>query len=87
MRHRFLRDRAAIAGVGETEYSRNSGMSHVALLLQAAVRAIEDAGLRPGEAVFEDITGDITMPRFKKADAATVQRISGEQAALPQNRA
>ena len=43
----LLRDKAAIVGIGETEYSRNSGMSDVALLLQASVRAIEDAGLTP----------------------------------------
>jgi len=42
-----LRDKAAIVGIGETEYTRGSGMSHLALLLQAAARAIEDAGLRP----------------------------------------
>jgi len=42
-----LRDKAAIVGIGETLYSRNSGMSDVALLLQASVRAIEDAGLSP----------------------------------------
>jgi len=43
----ILRDKAAIVGIGETEYSRNSGMSDMALLLQASVRAIEDAGLTP----------------------------------------
>lgn len=42
-----LRDRAAIVGIGETEYTRGSGMSHLALLLQAATRAVEDAGLSP----------------------------------------
>lgn len=42
-----LRDKAAIVGIGETEYSKNSGMSNLALLLQAATRAIEDAGLTP----------------------------------------
>ncbi|MBE0415431.1 MAG: transporter [Dehalococcoidia bacterium] len=42
-----LRDKAAIVGIGETEYSKNSRMSNLALLLQAATRAIEDAGLTP----------------------------------------
>jgi acetyl-CoA acetyltransferase len=42
-----LRDKAAIVGIGETLYSRNSGMSDIALLLQASVSAIEDAGLSP----------------------------------------
>jgi len=49
-----LREKAAIVGIGETEYSKNSGMSHLALLLQAATRAIEDAGLSP-----KDIDGVI----------------------------
>ena len=40
-----LRDKTAIVGIGETTYSRKSGMSELALLLHAAVRAIEDAGL------------------------------------------
>ncbi|MFQ5925318.1 MAG: transporter, partial [Dehalococcoidia bacterium] len=40
-----LKDKAAIVGIGETEYSKNSGMSNLALLLQAAKRAIEDSGL------------------------------------------
>lgn len=40
-----LKDRAIIVGIGETEYSKNSGMSQLELFLQAATRAIEDAGL------------------------------------------
>lgn len=44
-----LRDKAAIVGIGETTYSKNSGMSYQALLLQAATRAIEDAGLEAKE--------------------------------------
>ena len=40
-----LKDKAIIVGIGETEYSKNSGMSQLALFLQAATRAIEDAGL------------------------------------------
>ncbi len=42
-----LRDKTAIVGIGETEYSKNSGMSGLALLLQASIRAIVDAGLSP----------------------------------------
>lgn len=49
-----LRDKAAIVGIGETRYSRNSGMTDLALLLQAAVIAIDDAGLTP-----KDIDGII----------------------------
>jgi acetyl-CoA acetyltransferase len=43
-----LRDQACIVGIGETAYTRGSGsgMSDVALQLQAATRAIQDAGLK-----------------------------------------
>ena len=54
-----VRDKAAIVGIGETEYSKDSGMSHLALLLQAATRAIEDAGLSP-----KDIDGVIPAMGF-----------------------
>ena len=40
-----LKDKAAIVGIGETEYSRDAGVSVLSLTLQAAVRAIEDSGL------------------------------------------
>ena len=42
-----LRDKAAVTGIGETTYSRNSGMSVVALQMQASLAAIADAGLTP----------------------------------------
>ena len=45
MEETTLKDKAIIVGIGETEYSKNSGMSQLALFLQAATRAIEDAGL------------------------------------------
>jgi acetyl-CoA acetyltransferase len=46
---RALRDRACITGVGQTDYSKQSGRSVQTLALQAARGAIADAGLRPGE--------------------------------------
>ena len=39
----------AIAGVGETDYSRDSGRSELALALQAILAALEDAGVEPRE--------------------------------------
>ncbi len=42
-----LRDRAAIVGVGQTEYSRNSGRAEAVLALEAVSAAIRDAGLTP----------------------------------------
>ena len=46
-----------IAGVGETSYSFNSGMSSIELLLQACGRAADDAGIK-----LKDIDG-IVIPR------------------------
>jgi acetyl-CoA acetyltransferase len=41
------RDRCAIVGIGATEFSRNSGRSDLTLATQAALAAIDDAGLKP----------------------------------------
>lgn len=44
-----FRDRAAICGVGETAYSRDSGVSTLTLALRAIVAALHDAGLEPSD--------------------------------------
>ena len=44
-----LRDKAAIVGIGETEYSRDSGKTELAVACQAIKRAADDAGLAIGE--------------------------------------
>lgn len=41
------RDRCAIAGIGATDYSRDSGRSDLTLACQATLAALEDAGLTP----------------------------------------
>ena len=43
------RDRCAIVGIGQTDYSRNSGRSDLTLATQAALAAIADAGLEPDD--------------------------------------
>ena len=60
-----LKDRACIVGIGETEYCRapGSGLSLLALQLQAAVRAIEDAGLSANE-----IDGLMPFPNLGSAE-------------------
>jgi acetyl-CoA acetyltransferase len=40
---------AAIAGVGETDFSSRSGRTPIQLAVQASLRAIADAGLAPGD--------------------------------------
>jgi acetyl-CoA acetyltransferase len=60
-----LRDRACIAGIGETAYTRGagSGMSQLALQLQASVRAAEDAGI-----TCREIDGIVPFPALATAE-------------------
>jgi acetyl-CoA acetyltransferase len=44
-----LKDEAAIVGIGQTEYSKNSGRSEVSLACEATLAAIRDAGLEPSD--------------------------------------
>jgi acetyl-CoA acetyltransferase len=43
----MIRDRAAIAGIGTTEYARNIGRSELQTALEAIHEALDDAGLTP----------------------------------------
>ena len=52
-----LKDRCAIAGIGETDYTRGTEKSVLRLQLEAALKAIADAGLSP-----KDIDGIIPFP-------------------------
>ena len=60
-----MRDRACIVGIGETAYVRRpgSGMSQLGLQLQAAVRAIGDAGLGAAQ-----IDGLMPFPNLGSAE-------------------
>src|SRR5258708_3926193 len=51
-----LKDQAAIAGIGATEFSKSSGRSEMRLAVEACAAAIADAGLRP-----EDVDGMVTF--------------------------
>jgi len=42
-----LKDQAAIVGIGETVYNRDSGRTELSMAVEAAKRAIADAGLEP----------------------------------------
>jgi acetyl-CoA acetyltransferase len=44
-----LRDRAAIVGIGQTEFSKNSGRSELQLACEAVRAALDDAGLKPSD--------------------------------------
>jgi len=45
----FLSGKAAIAGIGATEFSKNSGRSELRLAAEAVLAALGDAGLAPGD--------------------------------------
>lgn len=42
-----LREAGAVTGVGETEYMRGTDRTALSLQLEASLRAIADAGLKP----------------------------------------
>ena len=46
---RTLKDQAAIVGIGQTEFSKNSGRSELQLACEAVRAAIRDAGLEPSD--------------------------------------
>ena len=53
---RSLRNRAAIVGIGQTEFSKASGRSELQLACEATRAALDDAGLRP-----QDVDGLVTF--------------------------
>jgi acetyl-CoA acetyltransferase len=67
---RYLRDKYAIVGVGETTYTRGSGMTTRALGTWAVRNAMQDAGLRPSEVdgMLSYQSGDSTFAPFIAGD-------------------
>lgn len=59
-----MRDRAAIAGIGYTEFSKDSGVSTLALGLRAVTAALEDAGIPLAEldGIATHRVGDSALP-------------------------
>ena len=51
-----IRNKAAIVGIGQTEFSKDSGRSTLHMALEAVLEALADAGLRP-----EDVDGIVKM--------------------------
>lgn len=71
-----LSNKGAITGIGETEYSRNSGRSSTTLQMEASLKAIADAGLSPkdidgvipyatGDTVAEDFVSNLGLPELR----------------------
>src|SRR4051812_20133801 len=71
-----LREVAAVTGVGETQYMRGTDRTPLSFQLEASLRAIEDAGLKPtdidgvipygqGGAVAEDFITNFGIPDLR----------------------
>jgi acetyl-CoA acetyltransferase len=60
----------AIAGVGATEFSKNSGRSELRLAAEAVGAALEDAGLRPA-----DVDGLVTFTMDSNAEVAVAREL------------
>ena len=71
-----LGGRAAVAGIGATEFSKDSGRSELKLAVEAVHAALDDAGLAPG-----DVDGMVTFtmdtsPEVTVAQAAGIGELS-----------
>ena len=71
-----LGGRAAVAGIGATEFSKDSGRSELKLAVEAVRAALDDAGLAPG-----DVDGMVsftmdTSPEITVAQAAGIGDLS-----------
>ncbi|MFD7615083.1 lipid-transfer protein [Streptomyces sp. NPDC059828] len=71
-----LGGRAAVAGIGATEFSKDSGRSELTLAVQAVRAALDDAGLSPA-----DVDGMVTFtmdtsPEITVAQAAGIGELS-----------
>src|SRR5215510_3013038 len=67
---KYLRDKYAVVGVGETIYTRGSGITTRALGTWAVRNAIEDAGLKPADVdgMLSYQSGDSTFSTFIAGD-------------------
>ncbi len=61
---------AAIAGIGATEFSKNSGRSELRLAAEAVRSALDDAGLRPA-----DVDGMVTFTMDSNAEVAVAREL------------
>ncbi|MFH8258175.1 lipid-transfer protein [Streptomyces roseolus] len=71
-----LGGRAAVAGIGATEFSKDSGRSELSLAVEAVRAALDDAGLAPG-----DVDGLVTFtmdtsPEITVAQAAGIGELT-----------
>jgi acetyl-CoA acetyltransferase len=62
--------RAAIAGIGATEFSKESGRSELQLAAEACIAAIKDAGLTPA-----DVDGLVTFTQDANSEIAVAREL------------
>jgi acetyl-CoA acetyltransferase len=67
-----LRDRAAIVGIGATEFSKESGRSELRLAVEAVKAALDDAGLVPA-----DVDGMCTFAMEQNPEIAIQRSLGG----------
>lgn len=72
-----LAGRAAIAGIGATEFSKDSGRTPLRLALEAIVLALADAGLAP-----EDVDGLVTFTMDENDEIAVARGLGVEDLAF-----
>ena len=67
---RSLRNRAAIAGIGQTEFSKASGRSELQLACESVKSALDDAGLEP-----HDVDGLVTFTLDSNEEAEVARNL------------
>jgi len=68
-----LRGQTAIVGIGQTDFSKNSGRSELQLASEAVRAAIDDAGLRPS-----DVDGTVTFTQDTNDELALMRSVGIE---------
>jgi len=71
---RFLSGKTAIAGIGATEFSKDSGRSEIQLGVEAISAALVDAGLQPGE-----VDGLVTYTADNNPEIELFRLIGGKE--------
>lgn len=69
-----IRNEAAIVGIGQTEFSKDSGRSELQLCAEAVKAAIRDAGLEPS-----DIDGSVTFMQDTNDELALMRSVGIKQ--------
>jgi len=69
-----LKDKAAIVGLGSTEFSKNSGRSELQLAVEAVSAALNDAGIAP-----EEVDGMCTYTMDNNTEIEVFRNIGGRE--------